>query len=157
MKRIDGRLAGVIAALLAASACAPVVMGPMIPVMPGPNKPFDVFAADQGTCQQYANAQVAPLQQQAGNQAVGSALLGTALGAGLGAAIGGGRGAAIGAASGAVLGTSVAASNAQMAGMSIQQQFDVYYSQCMYARGNQVPGFSPQQYALPPYPGYPPR
>jgi len=37
--------------------------------------------------------------------------------------------------------------------MGIQQQYDIFYSQCMYARGNQVPGFAPAQYALPPYPG----
>jgi hypothetical protein len=27
--------------------------------------------------------------------------------------------------------------------MSLQQQFDIMYGQCMYAHGNQVPGFSP--------------
>jgi hypothetical protein len=37
--------------------------------------------------------------------------------------------------------------------MGIQQQYDIFYAQCMYARGNQVPGFAPGQYALPPYPG----
>jgi outer membrane lipoprotein SlyB len=153
MMRIDGRLAAALAAVLAVGACAPTVMAPTVPVMPGPNKPFDQFAADQATCGQYANAQTAPLAAQANNQAVGSAILGTALGAGLGAAIGGGRGAAIGAASGAVAGTSIGANQSALAGMSLQQQYDIYYAQCMYARGNQVPGFSPSQYALPPYPG----
>ncbi len=37
--------------------------------------------------------------------------------------------------------------------MNIQQQYNIYYSQCMYSRGNQVPGFSPNAYAIPPYPG----
>ena len=153
MKRIKGPSAAGFAALLALSGCAPPVLAPTVPVMPGPNKPFDQFAADQAMCQQYANSQTAPLAAQANNQAFGSAILGTALGAGLGAAVGGGRGAAIGAASGAVLGTGVGANQSAMAGMSLQQQYDVYYAQCMYARGNQVPGFSPPPYSPTPYSG----
>jgi uncharacterized protein YcfJ len=153
MMRVNARLGGAMAAVIALSACAPTVMAPTVPVMPGANKPFDQFAADQQTCQAYANSQTAPMAAQANNQAAGGALLTTVLGAGLGAAFGGGRGAAIGAASGAVVGGSMAARNSSMAGMGIQQQYDIFYSQCMYARGNQVPGFAPTQYALPPYPG----
>lgn len=153
MKRVNAGLGSVMIAAMALSACAPTVISPRVPVMPGPNKPFDQFSADQQACQGYANSQTAPLAAQANNQALGGALLTTALGAGLGAAIGGGRGAAIGAASGAVVGTSMAAQGSSIAGMSIQQQYDIYYSQCMSARGNQVPGFSPNQYAIPPYPG----
>ena len=74
----------------------------------------------------------------ANNQAVGTALLTTALGAGLGAAVGGGgwhgnagRGAGIGAAGGAVAGTALGAGQAGFAQMSLQQQFDVMYGQCM--------------------------
>ena len=153
MMPVNARLGTAMAAVLALSACAPTVMAPTVPVMPGSNKPFDQFAADQQTCQGYANSQTAPLAAQANNQAVGTALLTTALGAGLGAAVGGGRGAAIGAASGAVVGSSIGAQGSTLAGMSLQQQFDVYYAQCMSARGNQVPGFSPNMYAIPPYPG----
>lgn len=153
MKRVHARLGGAMAAVIALSACAPTVMAPTIPVMPGANKPFDQFAADQQTCQAYANSQTAPMAAQANNQAAGGALLTTMLGAGLGAAFGGGRGAAIGAASGALVGTGMAARNSSIAGMGIQQQYDIFYAQCMSARGNQVPGFAPNQYALPPYPG----
>jgi outer membrane lipoprotein SlyB len=153
MRRIHAGFAGAMVAVIALTACAPTVMAPTIPVMPGANKPFDQFAADQQTCQYYANSQVAPLSAQANNQAVGSALLTTALGAGLGAAIGGGQGAAIGAASGAVLGGAVGAQGSSLAGMSIQQQFNIFFAQCMYAHGNQVPGFAPNMYAIPPYPG----
>ena len=158
MMRVDARLGGAVAVVMALSACAPAVMAPMIPVTPGPNKPFDQFTADQQACQGYANSQTAPLAAQANNQALGGALLTTALGAGLGAAIGGGRGAAIGAASGAVLGTGMAAQSSSLAGMSLQQQFDIYYAQCMSARGNRVPGFAPAAYGLPAYagPGAPP-
>ncbi|MGH7092140.1 MAG: YMGG-like glycine zipper-containing protein [Stellaceae bacterium] len=143
MKHIDGRLAAAMAAVLTVSACAPTVMAPTVPVAPAQGKPFSQFANDQATCQAYANHEVAPLTAQANNNALGSALLGTALGAGLGAAIGGGRGAAIGAASGAALGTGVGVRNSSMAGMSIQQQYNMYYAQCMSSRGNQVPGMSP--------------
>jgi uncharacterized protein YcfJ len=140
-------------ATIALAGCAPTVMAPTVPVMPGANKPFDQFAADQQTCQAYANAETAPLSQQANNQALGGALLTTALGAGLGAAIGGGQGAAIGAASGALVGGAAGAQGSSIAGMNIQQQYNIFYSQCMYAHGNQVPGYAPSMYALPPYAG----
>ncbi len=156
MKRIDGRLAGAVAAVLTLSACAPQVVGPTVPVMPGPNKPFNVFAGEQGACEQYAQAQIAPLTAQANNQALGSAVLGTALGAGLGAAVGGGHGAAIGAASGALLGTGMGAQGSAMAGGSIQQQYDMYYTQCMVAHGNLAPGMSPAPGYGAPSSGYAP-
>ena len=64
-------------AVVALSTCAPTVLAPTVPVMPGPNKPFDQFAADQQSCEAYANGQVAPMAAQANNQAFGSALLTT--------------------------------------------------------------------------------
>ena len=154
--RVHKGLGCAMIAAVALAGCAPTVMAPTVPVMPGANKPFDQFAVDQQTCQGYANSQTAPLSAQANNQALGGAILTTALGAGLGAAIGGGQGAAIGAASGALVGGAAGAQGSSIAGMSIQQQYNVYYSQCMYARGNQVPGFSPNMYGLPPYGGGPP-
>src|SRR5277367_6512171 len=110
-----------LAPVLLFSACATEPLGPTIPVMPAPNKPFDVFQNDQAVCQQYASSQVAGSAQQANNQQVGTAVVGTLLGAGLGAAIGGGRGAAIGAGAGALGGTAVGAGPAQGAQQSIQQ------------------------------------
>ena len=153
MMRVGKGLGCVLIAAIALTGCAPTVMAPTVPVMPGPGKPFDQFAADQQACQGYANAQTAPLAAQANNQAVGGALLTTALGAGLGAAIGGGNGAAIGAASGALVGGAAGARGSSIAGMNIQQQYDIYYAQCMYAHGDQVPGYSPNAYSIPPYPG----
>ncbi len=143
MKHIDPRMAGALAVIVSLSACVTPPVAPMIPVAPGPNKTFETFAAEQGFCQQYASAQTAPQAYAATNQAVGTAVLTTALGAALGGAIGGGRGAGIGAASGAVFGTAVGAGGSGFAQMSLQQQFDIMYGQCMYAYGNQVPGFSP--------------
>jgi hypothetical protein len=150
MKRIDPRMGGALAILVSLGACVMPPVAPTIPVAPGPNRTFEAFASEQSFCQQYATAQTAPQAYAATNQAVGTALLTTALGAGLGAAVGGsgwhgnaGRGAGIGAAGGAVAGTALGASQAGFAQMSLQQQFDVMYGQCMYSYGNQVPGFSP--------------
>jgi len=143
------------AALFAVSACTPAPMGPTVAVMPAPSKPMEVFQQDDALCRNYAyNSIGGPnAQQELNNQQLGSAAVGTILGAGLGAAIGGGRGAAIGAASGAVAGTAYGANQSAYSGMSMQQRYDIAYSQCMYSRGNQVPGFSPPpNYPYPPPP-----
>jgi hypothetical protein len=152
MKRIDPRIAGAVALIIGLSACVTPPVAPTIPVAPGPNKSFDAFAADQAMCQQYATAQTAPQAYAATNQAVGTTLLTTALGAAIGGAVGGGHAAGIGAASGAALGTFGGAANSGFAQMSLQQQFDVLYGQCMYAQGNQVAGFS-RSPGMAPYPG----
>ena len=154
MKHIDPRVAGAVAVMVSLGACVTPPLAPAIPVAPGAGKSFEAFAADQTVCQQYATAQTAPQAYAATNQAVGTAVLTTALGAALGGAIGGGRGAGIGAASGAVFGTAVGAGGAGYAQLSLQQQYDVMYGQCMYAHGNQVPGFSPPP-GTPPYSGAP--
>jgi hypothetical protein len=163
MKHIDPKVAVVVAAAISLAACVAPPLGPTIPVAPGPNRSFDAFAADQAFCQQYAASQTAPAAYAANNQAVGGAILSTALGAALGGAIGGGRGAGIGAASGAAFGTVAGASGSAFAQMSLQQQYDVMYAQCMAAHGNFVPGFSPAPGASPygatgrpPYSGPPP-
>jgi uncharacterized protein YcfJ len=125
--------------------------------MPAPNKPFDVFQSDQAICRQYASNQIAGGAQQANNRQVGTAVVGTLLGAGLGAAIGGGRGAAIGAGAGALGGTAVGAGPAQGAQNNLQQSYNLAYAQCMYSHGNQVPGYAPPGAPPPGYsPGYPP-
>ena len=54
-----------------------------------------------------------------------------------------GAGAAVGAASGAGVGAAYGASGSANAQMGIQQQYDNAFSQCMYAKGEQVPGFAP--------------
>jgi outer membrane lipoprotein SlyB len=152
MKRYQKGIAG-LAALLVIGGCASTPPGPDVPVMPAQGKPFQTFQQDQAVCKGYADQVVGPAVQSANNQAIGTAVIGTLLGAGLGAAIGGGRGAAIGAASGAVVGTAAGANGSAWSQMSIQQHYDVAYSQCMYARGNQVPGYVPYAgYPLPPPP-----
>src|ERR1700738_2729989 len=145
MRRIDRRVMAAVAAAISLTACVAPPLGPTIPASPGANKSFDAFAADQAFCQQYAASQTAPAAYAANNQAVGGAILTTAVGAAMGGAVGGGRGAGIGAASGAALGTVAGASSSGFAQMSLQQQYDVMYAQCMAAHGNSVPGFSPRR------------
>jgi len=143
------------AALFAVGACTPAPMGPTVAVMPAPSKPMEVFQQDDALCRNYAyNAIGGPnAQQELNNQQVGSTLFTAALGAALGAAVGGGRGAAIGAASGAAVGTAYGANYSAYSSMSMQQRYDIAYSQCMYTRGNQVPGFAPPpNYPYPPPP-----
>jgi hypothetical protein len=153
------RSGSVLTLLLVLSACAAEPLGPTVAVMPAPGKPFDVFQGDQAACKGYASQQVQGGAQQANNTQVGTAVVGTLLGAGLGAAIGGGRGAAIGAGAGALGGTAYGAGPASQAQYSLQQRYDLAYSQCMYSRGNQIPGYAPAPppgYAPGYAPGYPP-
>jgi type IV secretory pathway TrbL component len=151
MKHFNPWTAGALVAVLGLTACVQPPLAPTIPVAPGPGKSFQAFANEQAFCQQYAYNQTAPSAAAANQQAFGSAVIGTALGAGLGAAIGGGRGAAIGAASGATAGTLYGASGTAYAQMSVQQQFDIMYGQCMAAHGNSVPGMSGPPPGAPPY------
>jgi hypothetical protein len=97
---------------------------------------------DDQACRQFADAQVAPLRDQANSQAIGSTILGAGLGAAFGAAVGGGRGAGIGAASGAIVGTGIGAANAQNAACYLQQQYNGYYAQCMASRRYPPPQYS---------------
>ncbi len=127
-----------LSAILLLQGCAATPMGPTVQAMPAQNKPFDVFAQEQVSCKQYASDQVSGQAEEANQRAIGTGLLTTALGAGLGAAVGGGRGAGIGAATGGVVGTAVGSGNSEHAQLSIQQQYNNAYSQCMYAKGNQI-------------------
>lgn len=138
-----------LAALVLVEGCAGPPGGPTVAVLPGNGKSFEAFQADDALCRQFASAQVAGQAQSANATGVGTAVLGTVLGAGLGAAIGGGRGAGIGAASGALGGTALGAGGSANAQAGIQQQYNIAYMQCMYTRGNQIPGYAPA-------PGFPP-
>jgi hypothetical protein len=141
--------AAVIGLLL--SGCAQTPLGPTVQVMPGPGKSFDAFQYDQAGCKQFAEGAVSGQAQNANNRAVGAAAIGTVLGAGLGAAIGGGRGAAIGAGSGAVAGTGFGVGSSSNDQYGIQQQYDNAFAQCMYSKGNMVPGYGPMMVNTPTY------
>ncbi len=152
--------------VMALSACATVPKGPSVMVWPGPEKPFEVFQADDAICRQWAAQQIGTSPNDTVNQNLATgAVLGTLAGAGLGAAIGAasggaGIGAAIGAASGLIGGTAIASGPAYAAGYEAQRRYDHAYLQCMYMKGNQVPGVtrSSRRTVPPPPPpnAYPP-
>lgn len=133
-------------ALLAAGGCATFPTGPSVMVLPAAGKPFDLFQAEDASCRQWAAQQIGLKPQQTYNQSTATgAVVGTAIGAGLGAAIGAasghaGAGAAIGAGSGLLMGTAVGSDAGQVSGREAQRRYDHAYIQCMYAKGNQVPG-----------------
>lgn len=126
---------------LAVAGCAVQPTGPSVLVLPGMNKSFEQFRADDMQCRQYAFAQsggVTP-SQTATRSGVGTAVTGTAVGAAAGAALGGGEGAAIGAGTGLLAGTVAGSGTAGATGYEAQQRYDMSYIQCMYAYGNRVP------------------
>ena len=148
------------------AACATIPPGPSVMVLPGSGKPFEVFQAEDFACKQFAAQQIGATPNDSANQnMVTSATIGTALGAALGAAIGAasgqaGAGAAIGAASGLFGGTLYGVDYGYAYGGEAQRRYDIAYQQCMYAKGNQIPGgrVSPQstQRSIPPPPPPPP-
>ncbi len=157
------------------AGCATLPTGPSVMVLPGSGKPFEQFQGDDASCRQWAESQVGPAgtplnQNAAAGGAIGT-LMGAALGAAIGAAAGGpGVGAAIGAGTGLIAGTATGANADYGAGWSAQQRYDAAYLQCMYSKGNQVPGVvrptryyhpapmapPPPGYGAPPAPGYAP-
>jgi hypothetical protein len=158
MKWQRGLLLSLLMAVL--GGCATMPTGPTVMVMPGSGKPFEVFAADDSVCRQWAQQQIggaSPSQTANQNLATGAAI-GTLLGAGVGAAIGSttgdmGAGAAIGSGAGLLYGTSMASGPAYAAESQLQTRYNIAYQQCMYAKGNQIPGVVRRQtpaYAPPP-------
>lgn len=148
-------------AVLVLSGCSTIPTGPSVMVLPAPGKPFEAFQSEDMACRQWAEAQAGSSAADTVNQNLaGGAAIGTLVGAGLGAAIGAasgnvGAGAAIGAASGLIGGTAVASGPAYAAGWEAQRRYDHAYQQCMYAKGNQIPGqlqASQRTYSAPPPP-----
>ena len=145
-------LAAGAAALLAGCAMQPT--GPTVRVMPAPYKPFEVFERDQFECEDYAGRSVAGEAQAANNRGLGAAALGAGLGLALGAATGDGNAASFGAVAGGTAGTVIGADRSEREGYGIQRRYDIAYAQCMYSKGNQVPGFdAPRRGPPPPPPG----
>jgi hypothetical protein len=146
MKRKWGNVCLFFLAAAVLTGCASLPSGPSVMVLPGTGKSFEAFRADDAVCRQWAGQQTGATPQNTVNENLaGGAAFGTLAGAGLGAAIGSasgetGTGAAIGAGSGLILGTGAAAGPAQSAGQEVQRRYDNVYQECMYAKGNQIPG-----------------
>ena len=128
------------------SGCATVPTGPSVMVLPAPGKPFEVFQADEAVCRQWAFQQSGSPSDQAVNQNIAnSAAVGALAGAAIGAAIGStsgnaGSGAAIGAGTGLLSGAAAGSGPAYASAWEVQRRYDIAYQQCMYAKGNQIPG-----------------
>jgi len=158
--------------LVALSACATIPTGPSVMAWPGPWKPFEVFQSDDAVCRQWASQQVGGQVESANQTLARGAAVGAMLGAGLGAAFGvasGNVGAVVGfgAASGAMVGTAAASGPYYGDQWEIQRRYDNAYLQCMYTKGNQVPGVGgtyrravppppPPGFTPPPSSAYPP-
>lgn len=156
---------GVVLAVMALlTACATVPSGPMVMVLPGAGKPFDLFQLEDAACRYHAQTQigVTPGQEPAQSTLSGAAI-GTFVGAGLGAAFGAAAGnpevgAAVGAGTGLLMGTATGVEAGAASARTLQWRYDVSYVQCMYAKGNQVPGTTatPPPHHVPPPPSGPP-
>lgn len=136
--------APVFACAVLLSGCVVVPTAPTVLALPGSQKPFDQFQADDISCRNYANATVAGPGQAAANNAASTAAASTAIGAAAGALIGAatgsaGSGAAIGAGTGLLFGSAAGGNYAGYSSYDLQHQYDASYLQCMYARGNRVP------------------
>ena len=167
--RLEARPAsrhGWLLALLAAPlmfGCAEMPTGPTVAVMPGPNKPFDVFMEDDGLCRHWAAHSIGqPGNDAAARQMLGSTVAGAVIGTLAGAALGGDSGAGAGAAMGTVVGASAGANQSAWVAANAQRAYDIAYQQCMYSRGNVVSANSyygraaPAGVPVPPPPPPPP-
>jgi hypothetical protein len=145
MKMRMGKIISTLAVLVL-SGCVTMPNGPSVRVLPGPGKSFEQFQTDDIVCRRYAEQSIGVSPQQTVNQsATTGAVVGTAIGAGVGALLGAasghaGAGAAIGAGSGLLVGTASGANAGNISGYEAQRRYDNTYIQCMYAKGNQVPG-----------------
>ncbi len=141
-----GSILFLLSLLVVLSGCATVPTGPMVAVFPAPGKSFEQFQAEDNICRQWASQQIGVTPQETVNQSTATgAIAGTLIGAGLGAAIGSvsgsaGAGAAIGAGTGLLFGTAAGSDRGYYYGRSVQWRYDIAYQQCMYAKGNQIPG-----------------
>lgn len=144
-----GALAGIAGSLLVA-ACAPMPVAPTVAVMPGANKPFEVFVQDDQLCRGWAAHSVGqPGHDAAAQQLVGSTVAGAVIGALIGAAVGDHRSAGVGAAMGTLVGSTSGASQSAATGWNAQRSYDIAYQQCMYSKGNVLPQYRYGPYTSP--------
>jgi outer membrane lipoprotein SlyB len=124
------------------AGCATFPTGPSVMALPGTRMNFDQFRFDDYECRNYAAQSIGgtTAQQTAVDSNVKSAAVATAIGAVAGAAIGGNsRGAAVGAGTGLLFGSAAGAGAGDASGRTMQQRYDIAYTQCMYAKGHKVP------------------
>jgi hypothetical protein len=135
------------------AGCASAPSGPRVAVMPAQGKPFEVFVAEDKLCRSYAEQSIGESRNESSaRNFAGAAAVGTVVGAAAGALVNEGHGAG-GAGAGLVVGSMAGAGESANASRDAQRRYDIAYEQCMYAKGNQLPGYStPRQTYLPPPP-----
>ena len=141
------------------AGCASIPSGPSVAVMPGPGKPFDQFQADNAICRQFAEQQIgANPNEVAREQVLTGAATGAVVGAATGALMGHGHEGPTESMAGAglIVGSAAGANAAAASTMTLQRRYDIAYQQCMYAKGNLIPGYPAPRYAPPPPPPPPP-
>ena len=134
---------------LGMTGCAAPPLGPTVQVMPAPGKPLDMYQREYLDCKKMAFDAIGgqAAVDQVNNQAITNALVGVGTGVLAGALVGQaagdqGGGAQVGAAAGLLAGTGAGAAGTAQGNMTMQQMYDNFFSQCMYAKGNQVPGMA---------------
>jgi Glycine-zipper domain len=135
------KIASVLISVLLLNACASMPNGPSRMALPGAGKNFDEFQADDKSCMQFAQDHIGgtTANQVSNDTFTKNAVVGTAVGTALGAVLGGRHGAGFGAVTGLLFGSSVGANEANASAHSTQNNYDNTYTQCMYAKGHQVP------------------
>lgn len=132
------------AVALTLAGCASMPSGPRVAVMPSPGKPFELFVQEDNICRQFAEQSIGKSANDTGAQTFAtSAVTGTAIGATVGGLMGGSDSAATGAGMGLMAGSMIGAGESNYSVSDAQRRYDIAYQQCMYAKGNQLPG---QQY-----------
>ena len=127
------------------TACVSAPTGPTITIMPREGKSFEEFKRDDDECRSFASKSVQDGNAAALKAGAISAATGAAIGAAAGAMYQGGssKNVGTGAAIGMVGGAAVGAMGASTKETQAQNQYNTAYQQCMYTKGNQVPGFKP--------------
>jgi len=141
---------------LSLAGCANEPTGPTVTVLPAKGESFALFQQHDTSCRQYASAQTGQSPGQAGlKRGLAGMILGTGLGAASGALIGSvsgnaGGGAAIGGGAGLLAGALLGSAGRRNAASSVQNRYNISYTQCMAANGEQVAQPAPVAYAAVP-------
>ncbi len=123
------------------AGCASMPSGPRVAVMPAPGKPFELFVQEDRICRQYSEQSIGKSTNDYGKQTFAeSAIAGAAIGAAAGGLMGGNEGATSGAGMGLLTGSMIGAGESDYSVSEAQRRYDIAYQQCMYAKGNQLPG-----------------
>ena len=131
---------------LTLAGCVSAPEAPTVMVLPGSGKTYETFQRDDVVCRNTAYRSLNGAAHDTNNNGITTAATGTVIGAAAGALIGsaGGPqgttdGLAVGAASGLLLGSAMAGGGRGQTQNVMQDQYNVIYVQCMYAKGHKIP------------------